>query len=54
MDTLHTWMAVDAVSVAFACAVSAMVVHKCGQTIAEVVSFLCKYIIFGIFVYFKI
>ena len=36
MDTLHTWMAVDAVSVAFACAVSAMVVHKCGQTIAEV------------------
>jgi len=54
MDTLHTWMAVDAVSVAFACAVSAMVVHKCGQTIAEVVSFLCKYVIFVIFVYFKI
>lgn len=36
LDALHVWIAVDAVSLGFACAVSAMVLQKCGQTIAEV------------------
>ncbi|CAJ1452395.1 unnamed protein product [Effrenium voratum] len=36
VDALHAWIAVDAVSLACACAVSAMVVQKCGATIAEV------------------
>lgn len=36
LDALHVWIGVDAISLGFACAVSAMVLQKCGQTIAEV------------------
>eukprot|EP00438_Fugacium_kawagutii_P030909 Skav202911 [mRNA] locus=scaffold1565:68595:74060:+ [translate_table: standard] len=36
LDALHWWIAVDALSLGFSCAVSAMVLQKCGATIAEV------------------
>ena len=35
LDALHVWIGVDAISLGFACAVSAMVWQKCGQTIVE-------------------